>query len=298
MGCRLESVGFRLLATSGQFRFDGQVVIDGLDQVLPGPKIALGRLNRSVAEQKLDLFQVAARHPAQLSAGPPQIVRCQTRMAEPGAVGADHVPDGVLAEAPVEHSSRLVQGPEHGTLGNTRGFPPLIKEHLDPGRNRNRPEPISLPRQVGQHPARVAQLDLFDIERDELGPAESAADQQREQRPVAQAEDRVPVRGVEKGGRLFRGQPVPCPVAQSWRAADAADARSELRVEQSVVGRFNRQLPEGAQVDIHRGGGEALRFEVGAVALDRRLGETGRPARLVPGEEARQRPAVAAAGVR
>jgi hypothetical protein len=52
--------GLPLQSTSAELGLDRQVIIDGLDQVLPGSQIALGGLDRSVAEQKLDLFEIAA----------------------------------------------------------------------------------------------------------------------------------------------------------------------------------------------------------------------------------------------
>src|SRR4051795_3039264 len=67
-----------------EFRFDRQVVIDGLHQILPRTEIALGGLDGGVAEQQLDLLEIAAGAPAQLRAGPPQIVWREAGLAETG----------------------------------------------------------------------------------------------------------------------------------------------------------------------------------------------------------------------
>ena len=57
-------------------------VIDGLDQVLFGAKVAFSGLNTRVAEQQLDLLQIPARLPAQFRTRSPQIVRRQRRVPD------------------------------------------------------------------------------------------------------------------------------------------------------------------------------------------------------------------------
>jgi len=51
-----------------------QIVIHGNGDLLLGTEIAFGRLYRGVAEQEFDLLQIAPVLPAELGAGPAEIV--------------------------------------------------------------------------------------------------------------------------------------------------------------------------------------------------------------------------------
>src|SRR5689334_10346934 len=51
-----------------------------------------------MAEQHLDLFEFAARSPAQLRSHPAQVVQCDVRHADGGNVGFQHLPDDFLTQ--------------------------------------------------------------------------------------------------------------------------------------------------------------------------------------------------------
>ena len=53
---------------SGGIRLDAQPIVHGMPQLLLAPEVALCRLYRDVAEEKLDLLQFAAGRSAQASA--------------------------------------------------------------------------------------------------------------------------------------------------------------------------------------------------------------------------------------
>jgi hypothetical protein len=61
------------------------VVVGGIGEVLAGAEVALGGLDRGVAEQELDPLEVAAPGPAELGAGPAEVVGPQP--AGPGIAG-------------------------------------------------------------------------------------------------------------------------------------------------------------------------------------------------------------------
>ena len=71
-------------------------VIHSLPQLLFAADITFGRQHRGVAEQKLDLLQLAARFMTHPSATPPQIMR--RKLLNPRSPGAfsDDIPDHVL----------------------------------------------------------------------------------------------------------------------------------------------------------------------------------------------------------
>lgn len=48
------------LAESGGIRFNAYVVVHGVPELLLAPEVALGRLNRNVPEEELDLVKFAA----------------------------------------------------------------------------------------------------------------------------------------------------------------------------------------------------------------------------------------------
>jgi hypothetical protein len=62
---------------SSGIRFDSQSIVHCNPELLLAPKVALGRLDRDVAEQKLDLIRFAAGEVAETGAGAPQVVRGQ-----------------------------------------------------------------------------------------------------------------------------------------------------------------------------------------------------------------------------
>ena len=155
---------------SAEFGFDRQVVVDGLHEILPGAEVALGGLHGRVAEQQLDLLEIAAGASVQFRAGPPQVVGREARLPEPGAVLADDVPDSVLAEATVENPAAFVQRPEHWTLGDADAFEPFVDDDLDPGRQSHGPQPVSFSLEVRDDPARVPQLETVGVEGDRAPP--------------------------------------------------------------------------------------------------------------------------------
>ena len=61
-------------------------VVRRVNQILLGPEVSLGRLNRRVAQQHLDLLKLAAGGAAQLRARASQIVRRDAGNADLGRV--------------------------------------------------------------------------------------------------------------------------------------------------------------------------------------------------------------------
>ncbi len=81
-----------LCRLSSSIRFDSQSVVNCDPELLLASKVALGRLDGDVAEQKLDLIKLAAGKVAETGAGAPQVVRGQ--LVDPGAsrCTADNIP--------------------------------------------------------------------------------------------------------------------------------------------------------------------------------------------------------------
>ena len=73
---------------SRRARLDAQPVVYGVPKLLFAPEVTLGRLDRDVPEQKLDLVQFAAGQVAQSRTGASQVVRGQLRDAGFGGPAA------------------------------------------------------------------------------------------------------------------------------------------------------------------------------------------------------------------
>ena len=65
-------------------------------EILFAPQIPLGCLYGGMAQQELDLLQLAAAAVAQFRTGPAQVVRRNMLQARPLAAGLHYIPDHVL----------------------------------------------------------------------------------------------------------------------------------------------------------------------------------------------------------
>src|SRR5688500_3045600 len=68
--------------------FDSQSVVHGSPELLLASEVALGRLNRDVPEQELNLVQFATREMAQTGTSASEVVGCQLVDAGPSGGGA------------------------------------------------------------------------------------------------------------------------------------------------------------------------------------------------------------------
>src|SRR3984893_3969683 len=88
-------------------------IVHGLSQRLLRPQVPLRRLDRGMAEEQLDLFQLPARLAAQFGAGPAQVVRRE--LAQMRGLGITHhqAPDCLFVPDLGSHDDiALVHGPE------------------------------------------------------------------------------------------------------------------------------------------------------------------------------------------
>jgi len=129
--------------------------------------------------------------------------------------------------------------------------------------------------EVHNAPTVIALLNVLERERSHLRASQPAAEQHREHRPVTQSLLGGDVRRVQEFLGLLDREPVADPHAHRLGALDARDAGGQFRRQQPVVGRLDRQLPNGGDADVdgdgpHRKMPQKPRFPVSTLRPARR----------------------------
>src|SRR5450759_1745315 len=109
------------------------MVIDRRRQFLARAQVALGGLDRGMAEQELDLLQGAAGDATQPGAGSPEMMRGERGLSALRAILAGDRPDGIYRNALSPHRTSLVDGTDQATFGDPGLGGPVIHGGLDPG---------------------------------------------------------------------------------------------------------------------------------------------------------------------
>ena len=104
-------------------------------------------------------------------------------------------------------------------------------------------------------------------------PPQPAAKQDRQNRPISSALDRVRRGGLTESAGLFGRQPVAQPHAQFSNALHAPNAGRQLRAQQASVGGLVSEPSHGRQPSVDRIGRKAANLKVNSVAGDYRLVE-------------------------
>ena len=93
-------------------RFNAEGVVHGTSNPFACSEVALGRLDRNVPKQKLNLFQFAARSTTKPRACPPKVVRREPLNTRFASVLTHHVPDRLLRQTAAPSAPVLVYPPE------------------------------------------------------------------------------------------------------------------------------------------------------------------------------------------
>src|SRR5271156_1351144 len=102
-----------------------KIVIHGHDDLLLGAEVTLGRLDRRMPQQKFNLFEVAARLPAELGACPAEVVGPEA--LDPNLLGRslDDRPDGPVAQGTADLSD-LREQPQKPAVLDSGGAHPAV----------------------------------------------------------------------------------------------------------------------------------------------------------------------------
>jgi len=142
-----------------------QVVIDGDGYLLLGTEVAFGRLDGCVAEQELDLLQVAAVLAAEFRAGTAQIMCAETLDTDGFRGGFDHAPHCPVAQFLSHDTPTFGDRPElpSGTMAS--GSRPRVHQELNPHGDGHRANAATFAAEIGNHPAAFALLNILHLER-------------------------------------------------------------------------------------------------------------------------------------
>jgi hypothetical protein len=141
-----------------------------VDQILLRAKVPLSRLDTRVAEQELNLLQLAAGGAAQLCRGSPTIMRRDPRNPSSLGVRPQHLPEHLFGQHVASHLVAANYGPEDESVHHAGRAGPCIDCHLDPRRHRNRPHAPVLAVQIDDAPPAIALLHVVHRKRGDLGP--------------------------------------------------------------------------------------------------------------------------------
>ena len=138
-------------------------------------QVALGRLYRDVAEEKLDLLHFAASGTTESSATPPEIVRRKFAHANFCRELFDDVPDEPLRHLFTPNLAGATHAAEEATTGDSSGFHPVVQEIPHPIGDRDSPNVTSLPAQVDDCPMPFALLEVINCQTSEFMTPKSAS---------------------------------------------------------------------------------------------------------------------------
>ena len=139
--------------------------------------------------------------------------------------------------------------------------------------------------QIGDHPVLLAPLDRLEIQRQQFGAAEPAANQHGDHRVITQAARCRRCRGIEKPPALLGREPVTESNADASHAFHAANARRQLGTQETGVGSLVRHAPNRGELKVDGGRRIAPLFEVDPVPEDDSAVERKAWLRTVPGDE-------------
>jgi hypothetical protein len=142
----------------------GKKIIYRMAEILLAAEILFGCLDRCMAQQELNLLQLAAARVAQLRTGSPQVMRRNMLQARSLAATLDHVPHDILRDAFSPYLSHPGDGSKDSSLRDPRCCRPLIERRFNPLGNWHRSNVAALADQVHYRPMPLAHLDFIQLQ--------------------------------------------------------------------------------------------------------------------------------------
>lgn len=139
-----------------------------MSEFLLAAQVTLGRLNRCVAEQELDLLQFSTSQVAQPGASAPQIVWGKILDASALRSSFHNMPYRLRREAVAPKLAQAVYPAENGAGADFGGHGPGVKRPLDPLRDWDCADMLSVADQIGDDAVLLPDLEIFHFERNQL----------------------------------------------------------------------------------------------------------------------------------
>ena len=137
-----------------------------------------------MAQQELNLLQLAASGSAQAGATSAEIVRRKLGHADLGGKFFDDMPDELFCHAFTPNLASATHVAEQAATGNACGFHPVVQQTMHPIRNGDGPNVASLPPQIYDCPMPFALLEMANRQRGEFVAAEPASEKHAEQSSI------------------------------------------------------------------------------------------------------------------
>ena len=149
--------------------------------------IAFRRFHRNVTQQELDLLQLSACRVAQARAGPTTIVGRELLNSSTLCTGSHNVPDDLFGDAVAPNRALAAHAPKDSPIPDACRLSPFVDCCLDPIGDRHSTDMPALAHQIDQGPVFLPLLDIAKLELGNLGPAQTAAEKNGKDRPIAPA---------------------------------------------------------------------------------------------------------------
>jgi hypothetical protein len=142
-----------------------------VNEILFRAQIPLGGLERRVAQEQLDLLQLAPGGPAELRSGPSAITRRDA--GDSGSLGEwpEHLPDHLFGKDLALHLVGSMDRPENVSVRHAAPNSPGINRYFHPNWHPHSPHARVLPEEIHDAPPAIALLDMARPESRHLGPA-------------------------------------------------------------------------------------------------------------------------------
>ena len=131
-----------------------------------------------------------------------------------------------------------------------RSVRPVIHRVLHLARHWNRSHVLSFADQVGYNPVLLPDLQVGDPEPNEFRAPEAAADQNRQNSPITLPVETIGTGSAQQRTALIRCQPVSNPYSEPLCPLRSANARRQLRAQQTGVRRLIRKSPDGGEPNV------------------------------------------------
>jgi len=160
---RFHCGGFIIFFLRSPVRSEVKKIVYRVSEILFATEIAFCRLDGSMPQQELNLFQLSTARVVQLRTGSPQVMRCDMLQARSLAAGLDHVPHNILRDTFPPYFSRPGNGSKDPSLRHPGCGRPLIESRFHPFWNGHGADVAALADQVHHRPVPLSHLDFIQV---------------------------------------------------------------------------------------------------------------------------------------